>query len=357
MEDVPRPSVTAVVLAFGDEPWLEDCIDALAASQGLGRLQIVLVDNGTRNGAVERVAGRDPVVVLRPERNLGFAGGCNFGAAEATGEVLAFVNSDAVVSPWALHHLAVAALEPGIGIATGSIRLGHDPDLLNSGGNEVHLLGVGWAGAFGEPASGHAHRRSVTSASGAGMALAKATWDRLGGFEERYFAYHEDADLSLRCWQQGLSVLFVPEATVVHHYEFSRNPDKLYLLERNRAIFLLTLYESKTLLLLTPFLLLFEAAVFLTALAGGWGGRKVSGWVWLLRHRRWLRDTRRRFQAVRCVGDADLSHLFSTRLRPAHLPLPPWLRPADALLGLALDRVLTRLRPVGSGARIATQEG
>ena len=350
------PSVTAVVLAYRDEPWLDDCLAALEASTGLSSLEIVLVDNGATGGAVERVAGRERVTVLRPGENLGFAGGCNLGAGQGRGDVIAFVNSDAVVAPDALHHLAVAALEPGVGIATGSIRLGHDPDRLNSGGNDVHLLGIGWAGAFGEPAADHQRRRTVASASGAGMAMARATWERIGGFCDRYFAYHEDADLSLRCWQQGLSVVFVPEAVVVHHYEFSRNPDKLYLLERNRGIFVLTLYETRTLLLLAPFLLLFEAAVLAAALRDGWAGRKAAGWLWLVRNRRWLRQTRGRLQSVRTVGDDVLAPLFATRIEAGHLPLPRWLRPADAGLGLALASVRRRLgrRPRPS---LAIQEG
>jgi GT2 family glycosyltransferase len=336
--------VTAVVLAYGDEPWLEACIDALLASTGLGRLEIVLVDNGCTDGSVDRVRGREGVALLDPPANLGFSGGCNLGAARATGEVIAFINSDAVVAPDALHHLAAAAMEPGVGIATGSIRLGHAPDRLNSGGNEIHLLGMGWAGAFGEPADEHRQRRMVASASGAGMAMARDRWEQLGGFCERYFAYHEDADLSLRCWQRGLSVVFVPEAVVVHHYEFSRNPDKLYLLERNRAVFLLTLYEGRTLLLLAPLLLLFEAAITVMAVSGGWGGRKVEGWVWLLRNRRWLARTRQQFQAARTVGDADLAHLFSIRLRPGHFALPRWLRPADAGLARSLGAVRVALQ-------------
>jgi len=351
------PSVTAVVLAWGEEPWLGQCIEALESSTGLSDLEIVLVDNGATGGAVERVAGRGRVTVLRPGRNLGFAGGCNLGAAHGRGEVIAFVNSDAVVASDALRHLATTALEPGVGIATGSIRLGHDPDRLNSGGNEVHLLGAGWAGAFGEPAADHRRRRPVTSASGAGMAMARDRWDRIGGFCERYFAYHEDADLSLRCWQQDLAVVFVPEATVVHHYEFSRNPDKLYLLERNRGIFLLTLFETRTLVLLAPFLLLFEAAVAAAALRDGWGGRKAAGWIWLVRNRRWLRERRRAVQAARTVGDGDLAHLFSTRLRPGHAPLPRWLRPVEAVAALVLGGVRARIGGRRRRPSLALQEG
>src|SRR5947209_6726115 len=62
------PSVTAVVLAYGAEPWLAECIDALQASTGLGGLEIVLVDNGAAGDEVEGVAGRDGLTVLRPGR-------------------------------------------------------------------------------------------------------------------------------------------------------------------------------------------------------------------------------------------------------------------------------------------------
>ena len=74
------------------------------------------------------------------------------------------------------------------------------------------------------------------------------------------FAYLEDTELSLRCWQRGLKVMFVPDAVVLHDYEFSRNPSKLGLLERNRLIMLLTLYERHTLAVLAPALLAVEIA-------------------------------------------------------------------------------------------------
>ncbi len=135
--------------------------------------------------------------------------------------MLVFVNGDAIIAPEAVSRLAAVASRPNVGIATGSIRLADDPDLLNSGGNEVHFLGAGWAGGFRQPATAYDEEVEVTAASGAGMAMSRDVWDRIGGFEDRYFAYHEDAELSLRCWEQGLAVVYVPDAVVVHRYEFS----------------------------------------------------------------------------------------------------------------------------------------
>jgi len=79
----------------------------------------------------------------------------------------------------------------------------------------------------------HLARREVASVSGALCAIRREAWDAVGGFDPDYFAYHEDVDLSLRVWCSGRKVRYVPEARCVHHYEFSRHPRKLELLERH----------------------------------------------------------------------------------------------------------------------------
>lgn len=314
-------SVSAVVLAWLDEPWLERSVEALLGSTGVD-VEVVLVDNGCTTDAVDRLAARPGVVVVRPGRNLGFAGGCDAGAAVATGEVLALVNGDAVVSATALAALAAAALEPGVGIATGSVRLAEDPARLNTAGNPLHYLGLVWAGGFGAPAAAHPVPVEVPLASGAACALRARLWRELGGFAPEYFAYHEDAELSWRCRRRGLSVVYVPDAVVVHRYEFSRTATKQYLLERNRWLFLLTLYERRTLLVLAPALLAFEVAVTGLALLQGWLPAKVRGWVWLARHARWIAARRRALAAERTVPDRELARWVTGRFDPANLPLP-----------------------------------
>lgn len=315
--------VTAVVLAYGDEPWLRPCVDALLASRGVD-VDVVLVDNGCTEAAVlTEVASRPRVTLVSPGVNLGYAGGCNSGAEHARGHVIAFVNSDAVVEPAALAALAAAAAEPDVGLATGSIRLGHDPALLNTAGNPVHLVGLSWSGHFGEPASRWDARRPVASVSGAAFAVRREVWQELGGFDATWFAYNEDAELSLRAWQRGRQVVFVPEAVVVHHYEFSRHPDKSYLLERNRLLNVLTLYQLRTLVLLAPVLLAFEVAMLAVAARQGWLRQKVAGYAWIIGHIGWLMGRRRHVQSARLRSDRDLAWLLTARLEPANVPLPP----------------------------------
>jgi GT2 family glycosyltransferase len=340
------PAVSAVVLAYSEEPWLERCVFALLDSKGV-EVEIVLVDNGCTDGAVDRLVSTPGVTVVRPGENLGFAGGCNAGAAVAWGEFLALINGDLIVEPDALAELVAFAAKPELGVAQPSIRLSDDPSRLNSDGNEVHFLGFSWCGSFGEPAAKRTVPRPITSAMGAAMVLRRSLWEELGGFESRYFAYHEDVELCRRCWHRGLELVNVPSAVAVHRYEFGREPSKLYHSERNRLLFVLTAYETRTLIALAVPFIAMELAALAGSVVTGSTRSKVAGWIWLLRNRRWVAQRRRQLQLERSVSDAELAQLFATRLAAGNFPLPDWLKPFDALLAAywsVARQLLTRAR-------------
>lgn len=313
--------VTAVVLAYGEQPYLYEVVDRLQASAGVD-VQVVVVDNGCTTPTLDELRHRHGVTLLEPGTNTGFTGGCNLGASATDTEFVAFINSDALVAPDALAQLAGVAGRPEVGIASASVRLAATPDLLNSAGNPVHLLGLSWAGHLGEPAADFPDEREIASASGAAILLRRAVWEALGGFTEPFFAYLEDADLSLRCWQRGWTVVYVPSAVVLHHYEFGRNAAKFYLLERNRLSLVLSLYSARTLLLLSPALLAFEVAMLAVAAVSGWLPAKLRGYRWLLRERRWLSAHRRDVQRARRRSDRELASLLTARFEPSVLPLP-----------------------------------
>jgi GT2 family glycosyltransferase len=317
-----RPDVSVVMLAYGEEPYLHDAVAAVLASTGV-EVELVLVDNGCTSPAVTTLPDDERIRIITPERNLGFTGGVNLGAAHAHADVLALVNSDAVVADDAVAELARAIEDLGVGLVSGQVRLAEDRSRVNSVGNPLHLLGLSWAGHMGEPVADHTERRAVASATGACMAVRRDVWESLGGFPEEYFAYLEDLELSWRCWQRGLRVEYVPTAVADHHYEFSRSPLKMYLVERNRLIFLATCYEARTLALLAPPLLAFDLALLFVALGQGWARQKARGWWWVLTHAAWIRRRRRQVQSARTLRDRDLAHLLTDRFDPAQFPLPP----------------------------------
>jgi GT2 family glycosyltransferase len=325
------PKVGVVVLAYGAEPVLDVALRALHGSRDVD-VALVLVDNGCDRTDLEALRDELGFDLVRPSTNLGFTGGVELGVTRLVAPYIALINSDAVVEPDALARLVAAASVPGTGIVSGSIRLARDPSVMNSAGNPLHFLGLSWAGGLDEPASLHQEPVDVASASGAALVLRREVWDALGGFALEFFAYNEDLDLSWRCWQRGLRVRYVPDAVVVHHYEFSRNALKMYLLDRNRLLFVLTCYGGRTLALLAPVLVGFELAMAVVALTQGWGRQKVRSWGWVLGHLGWVRARRRAVQDARTVTDKELVGLWVDRFAAAAMPLPA----AAAPLQLAL---------------------
>ncbi len=305
-------TVGVVVLAWGDEPWLPECIDAVLGSTGVD-VQIVLVDNGCLRTDLAALAARPTVALLRPAINTGFAGGCNLGAAHVSGQYIALVNSDCILAPDALAKLVAEGRQPEVGPVMASVRLADRPSLINSAGNPVHILGVSWAGEMDQPETRVAPF-DVAGASGAALLLRRELWDRLNGFDDAYFAYLEDTELSLRCARLGLRARCVPTAVAAHHYEFSRNDTKMYLLERNRLMLVATMWPAGALALLLPLLFVLELGIGVQAMAQGWGREKALGWLWLWRNRDHLRQRRAQLRAEAILPGSAWMRALTPRL-------------------------------------------
>lgn len=333
---------TVVVLGYGDESYLVQCLNALAADLG-GDDEVVLVDNGISPAALAGWSPPNTVRTVGDGTNLGFAGGCNLGAASGDGSVLMFVNSDAIVRPGAVEHLVAAARAPAAGVVGGCLRLADQPDLVNSVGNPLQYLGFTWAGHCGEPAVNHRRAGPVTVATGGLFALRRELWDQLGGFDPMYFAYHEDTDLCVRAWLAGLQVSYEPAAVADHHYEFSRNPFKMYLVERNRLITVLTDYPRTLLAATAVPLLALEPALLVMAVLQGWGRQKIRAWGWVLRRLPQLLARRRRVQAAVVAPTSTLVRLMVAKLEPPMVTAPAGMGVLNRLLSAYWSLVVSRL--------------
>lgn len=339
---------SVVVLGYGAEEQLEACL-ASVVEQLPPDGECVLVDNGIHRAAERRAGWGERVTVVGDgSDNTGFAGGCNVGAAHAQGDVLVFLNSDAVLRPGALAPLVEAAGAAGAGVVCGCLRLADQPDLVNSVGNPLQFLGLTWAGECGSPASEHLSRQEVAVATGGFFALSRDTWDALGGFDPTYFAYHEDTDLSVRAWLSDRRVEVLPQAVADHHYEFSRNPLKMYLLERNRLVLVLTTYPAPLLRRVLPALLLLEPAFLLMAVLQGWAPQKLKAWGWLAGHAAYLRRRRAEVQSLAAGTDpaARLAGHMVAAMDPPNVAHPPGLPVLNAMLRAYWS--LVRPRPAGA---------
>ncbi len=206
-----------IVVNWNGGALLDSCLDAL---DGQGAARILVVDNGSEPGELQRLAGRDGVFVLPLGTNRGFSPASNAGAVDARIKALpyvAFVNNDAVLEPGYLA-ACVAALEadPGLSAVQGVV--------LDAGGGLVDGLGIGWnrrreaiqLGHGSPPPPAVARPLPVAGVSGTAPVFRRADFERVGGFAGSFFAWYEDADLSLRLLRAGGRFACVPSARARH---------------------------------------------------------------------------------------------------------------------------------------------
>jgi GT2 family glycosyltransferase len=322
---------SVVIVAFRSGAALTRCLRSIELEVD-GEAEVIVVDNGDGGREIAEAQRLSFVRVLRPGKNLGFAGGCNLGARHATGAAIVFLNPDTVVAPGAIGAIVARLDDPAVGITTARLRLLDRPELLNSAGNVLHVTGLAWAGRYGEPAEQVTQEEEVAYPSGAAMAMrAKVFWE-LGGFTEELFMYQEDLELAWRARLHGLRIVFVPNADVYHEYDYGRNPTKHYFLERNRLVFLLSAYSGRLLILLGPVLVSTELAMLGLSLKERWARDKLAGWGWCVRRAGWLRQRRRKTQALRRVPDRELAPYLTSVVDPAMIVVPGLARVMNPLL-------------------------
>lgn len=219
-----RPAISFVVLAYNGGDMLLDCVASVLA-QTESAVECFVVDNGSTDGSVDRVAARFPSVrVIRSGTNLGYAAGMNRGMVLATAEFVVALNQDAVLlEGFATEILQAFAIDPAIGAVGGAVLRMMPPGTreLDSGG---YFLGgrLGSGRQLALPAT----TMDVFGISGACPAFRRAMLDDLqlaSGeyFDNTYFFNFEDVDLYFRAHLRGWRVVFLGEILARHHGSWS----------------------------------------------------------------------------------------------------------------------------------------
>jgi GT2 family glycosyltransferase len=289
------PTLSVLLVAYDSRDDLSKTLPALLAELDESD-ELIVVDNKPGDGSVEVARELSPAArIVRPGRNTGFAGGCNAGAAIASGDLLVILNPDAVPQPGFGEAIRRPWVEErGWGAWQALVADGND-SCINSAGNPIHFTGIVWAGGHGRPLQEAPPAGEVAAASGACLAIPIERWREMGGFPAEFFMYHEDVDLSVRLRSAGHPVGIEPAAVVAHDYEFDASEDKWRWLERNRLAFLVRTYPGPLLALLAPALLATELALLLVSASGGWGKQKLQA---NLEFARWLPRLLRERRAV-----------------------------------------------------------
>lgn len=221
----PRASI--VIPVFNHLAHTLACLRALSQHPPDAAFEVIVVDDGSTDGTREALAGLPNLRLHARAHNGGFIAACNDGAALARGDVLVFLNNDTVPQPgWLDRLLATLDADPQAGLV-GAKLLYPDAHLQEAGG-VVFSDGSGWNyGRFGSPNDpAFGYLRPADYVSGAAIAIPRALFEALGGFDPLYApAYYEDTDLAFKVRASGRTVLYQPFAHVVHDEGTSAGTD------------------------------------------------------------------------------------------------------------------------------------
>ena len=222
-----HPVVSIVIPVCNKWVYTAACLRSLLEVKGRHSFEVIVVDDKSSDETAERLANIEGLTHLRNDKNLGFVGSCNRGAAKARGAYLVLLNNDTQVTEgWLDELIDTFDREPRAGLV--GARLIYPDGTLQESGGIVFSNGSGWNYGRGKDAENPVYHflREVDYCSGACIALRTEYFHEIGALDERYApAYYEDTDLAFRVRESGMKVFIQPLSAVIHHEGITSGTD------------------------------------------------------------------------------------------------------------------------------------
>lgn len=253
------------IIIVGWNHWftLENCLHSIY-KQKHKNFEVIYIDNASTDCSVLNISKRFPYVkiILNPKNN-GFAKACNQGISIARGQFVFILNPDTELEYDAVGNLIkTISVNATIGICSPKILHFDNPKIINSIGMTFNKRGRQYHIGDGEFDNGkYSLEREVFMVAGAAMFCRKKMLDEIGGFDELFFAYGEDSELSLRAWWNGWRCVYNPESVIYHvrnsaakkypeYYAIAR-----YYEARNRYWNIITYFPRRKLFPVMPYIM------------------------------------------------------------------------------------------------------
>ena len=199
--------------------WLRDSIESIWA-QTEQDFELIVIDNGSTDESLEiarSYCDNPRYHLIENSENTGFSHAVNQGIAMAKGEYMALFNNDAFAEPnWLEELLKTAESDPKIFAVSSLMLRYYEPELADDAGDYVTILGFACKRGDGLKASRYQKPCRIFSACGGAALYRKSILDKIGVFDELFFAYYEDVDLSWRANNAGYKNVLCPTAKCYH---------------------------------------------------------------------------------------------------------------------------------------------
>lgn len=238
------PKISVIIPIYGNIDYTLKCLNSLFTHKPVTSFEVIVVDDCSPDDSYEVLKQFKNIRLFKNTKNQGFIRSCNYGALQAKGEFLYFLNNDTQVTDGWLDELYYTfANLPNTGLV-GS-KLIYPDEVLQEAGGIIWQDGSAWN--FGRGQNHHLpefnYAREVDYCSGASIMLPKLIFNLVGGFDEHYLpAYCEDSDLALKIRQLGYRVIYQPMSVVFHFEGVSSGTDlnhgvKSYQVNNSKKLF------------------------------------------------------------------------------------------------------------------------
>ncbi len=324
---MPGPLVSVVIVHWNERDLLRNCLLSLQ-HQDYPEVEMIVVDNGSTDGTPEMVRREFPrVQLIANAENAGFARGNNQGIRLSKGKYVIVLNADTTAEPaWIRVQVEAMEADPALGLCQGKMMLMREPGRINSVGMVLTREGLVKHLGDGEEDRGQYETASpIFAVSGACACCRRETLDQIGLFDEDYFIYYEDLDLSWRAWLLGWRCAYVPGAVLHHYRNVTVNRGSAvywhfrYLNHRNRLWTLWKNFAGSSLLRYVPRLCWYDGVMMGKGLKAWLTGSRppvelkarwdaLRGWGRMLEKRRSLQRRRVRSESeIRALAFAPTS--------------------------------------------------
>lgn len=316
-----RKLVSIIILNYNGRKYLEDCLKSVLA-QSLRDFEIIFVDNGSTDGSIEYVKNNfndSRIKIVSSEKNLGFAGGNNYGLRFAAGEYIVLLNNDTVTEKdWLRNLYEVISNDESTGIVQSLVYTEGIPERYYRKNGTLNLLGHNIMEVFeiGEDGVGE-----IFQANGCSLMIRRSLIDNLGGlFPEEYFAYAEDSYLSFKVRFAGLRAMHTSNSIVRHAGGATtkeyRSSFRTYLQERNRILNFLIFFSKGFRLKYYPLLICnLKMKILMSLFTGKYSLKGIlKAYFWLMKNGKWISEQREKESRTKEVDEREVIKYLSGKL-------------------------------------------
>lgn len=235
------PHISIIFPTYNGEKFLKKMLNSIERLDNINEIEIVIIDNNSRDSTLNIIKSFDMlnILLIKSDINLGYGKACNIGSEKARGKFLFFTNQDVEFQSDFFSKLKILfeKLENSKKIVISPAMVFENKS-IDYFGAKIHFLGFSYTPIINRELPKEKKIKKTRRFSGGSFYIKKQDYLGLKGFDQIYFMYYEDTDLSLKMIRNGYKIYTTNEPYLIHQkHKFYLNDFRYFLLERNRIIF------------------------------------------------------------------------------------------------------------------------